>query len=61
MGLSHLADISARIIHHLRQPPSGTSSGPEVPRSVAIKLTGHEIESIHRRYAIVPQAGSTVP
>ncbi len=27
-----------------------------VPRSVAMKLTGHKIESVYRRYAIVSDA-----
>jgi hypothetical protein len=27
-----------------------------VPRSVAMKLTGHKTEAVYRRYAIVPDA-----
>ena len=36
--------------------PYGTLNGQAVPRSVAMKLTGHLTESIYRRYAIVCEA-----
>ena len=34
------------------EPPSGISSVPGVPRSAAMKLTGHKTEAVYRRYAI---------
>jgi len=38
---------------------SAISSRAGVPRSWAIKLTGHKTESVYRRYAIVSEANLT--
>jgi hypothetical protein len=35
---------------------SGSWSGRGVPRSVAMKLTGHKTENVYRRYAFVSDA-----
>jgi integrase len=46
------AKLSGRIFHDLRRNLERAG----VPRSVAMKLTGHKTEAVYRRYAIVCEA-----
>jgi len=41
--------------HDLRRSAVGPLERARVPRSVAMKLTGHKTEDVYRRYAIVDQ------
>jgi integrase len=43
-------------IHDLRRSAVRTMEQAGVPRSVAMKLTGHRTEAVYRRYAIVSPA-----
>jgi integrase len=43
-------------LHDLRRSVVRSLEGAGVPRSVAMKLTGHKTESIYRRYAIVAES-----
>ena len=40
------------------EPRSGAWRSAGVPRSVAMKITGHKTESVYRRYALVDAAAS---
>ena len=50
------AGVPGRIPHDFRRTAVRNMERTGVPRSVAMKLAGHQTEAMYRRYAIVDEA-----
>jgi integrase len=50
------ANVPGRYVHDLRRTAVRNFECAGVPRSVAMKLSGHKTESIYRRYVIVSES-----
>ncbi|PYN38602.1 MAG: site-specific integrase, partial [Candidatus Rokuibacteriota bacterium] len=56
MKACEAAGVRGRLVHDFRRTAVRNLERAGVPRSVAMKLTGHLTESIYRRYATVSPA-----
>jgi integrase len=50
------AGVPGRLLHDFRRSAVRNLERRGIPRSVAMKLTGHRTEAVYRRYAIVSDA-----
>ena len=59
MNACTTAGVPGQIPHDFRRTAVRNLERAAVPRSVAMKITGHLTESVYRRYAIVSEADLT--
>jgi integrase len=54
--VTHMVGLPGLLVHDLRRSAVRNMERLSVPRSVAMRITGHQTESVYRRYAIVSDA-----
>lgn len=56
IACSLAAGVPGRLVHDFRRTAVRNLERAGVPRSAAMKLTGHKTEAVYRRYAITDSA-----